>query len=979
MKTSAFRVLRAPLPKVCLPLGIALLLAGCPDNRRGGPTEPLPLPSVTLSSPAANAALTTDSVTVEGTATGSEPITRLAYVLNGQPEQSVAIQSGTSVQFRFTAPLQVGANTLEVHAYTASNRKGSRSVGFTADACIPTLSAATAAPMSELVVRGVPARFAELRGVLRAPGAGGEAVVLPVRRGSEEVVLTVPLHPQSPKDGGDAELVLSDASSACRALPLRIGALPATPGATNAVVGEMNQVINSLATGFGVERAALLGNPAALAPELRPLAIALQRIEGPNNPNSLRAVLEGTAPLLRGAPLDRELLDAVLAQSGLNAALQSFRQQLVALGPPPAAQAAVRSTAVATRAGAAPAAAAAALTPEQLNYWMQVQQLAAGLVLPEQQVHVAYLALAAQMLGQQAYAAMGVAAAAALQHDALLGLKVGLTQLLPSQLVPMTLHVGQTTLNVGASTDWHARLSARGQPWSIFVPAHMAGQFQHMGALGAVLNQLMQSVSLTPEQQAALVGLAAHLQSSLQASLGSLTCAEQVCVVAGQAVVYGPVDVTAEGRSAVVFTQPSALRLAQGQRNRIEALAATPPEQPVRMQVSTLPGWFNGQTANDERAITVQAGPPVPVGFFADSLSAGADHACALDSIGRAYCWGQGFNGQLGNGTLSGSDRPVLIGGHTFRSIRAGFQHTCALNAIGRAFCWGRNDAGQAGHANSPGAGENTVLPRLVDVPTGMTFRSISAGFQHSCALTSSGEAYCWGSNARGQLGDGSTESSFRPVRVEAGGRAFRVISAGSTHTCAATEDGEAFCWGQNANGELGNGSTTPSLVPTRVSGNARFASLSAGGAYTCGLTPDGAAFCWGGNNAGGRLGYPGGVGQPEQTWVPRPVQGEHAFRSISARSSHTCGVATDGKMRCWGEGIQGQLGNGSTTPSSAPVLVAGGEIQFGTFGTGVNHTCGIAVPSKQVFCWGHNASRQLGDGTTVPRRLTPTPVAAAQ
>jgi hypothetical protein len=613
------------LVKLCVLAVLTLAVSGCPPGDKPfDPPKPADPPVVTLTSPATNAALTTDSVTVEGTATGSEPITRVGYVLNGGGEQSVVIQSGTSVNFRFTAPLRAGSNTLEVHAYGASNRKGSRSLSFTADPCIPTLSAVTAAPMSEIVVRGVPARFGELRGTARIAGAAGGAVLMPVRRENGDVALVVPLHPTSPGAGGDVEVVLSDAASTCRALPLRIGALPAAPHATDAVVSGLNQVIGTIATGLGIDRAVLLGDPAALAPELRPLAIALQRLEGPGNPNSLKAVLDGTAPLLRGAPLDRELLNGVLAQSGLAETLQTFRQQLAALGPAPAGAGAATSVSdvagppyIATSGGTS-----ATITAEQLHYWMQVQQLAASLVLPTQHLEVSYLALAAQMFNHlsratstseflQAYLFMNVAAAVALQHDALLGIKTGVAQLLPSQLDPLVLHVDRTTLEIGASTAWRATVSGRGQPWSVFLPAHLGAQFVNMGSLGTVLNQMMARVTLTAEQQAALVGLAGYLQSSLQSSLGSLACSEYVCWVAGEATVYGPADVTAEPHSLVAFSQPDVLRLVDGQRNRITALAATSRDAPVTMQVRTTPGRFNGRSAQGDRAITIAERPLV--------------------------------------------------------------------------------------------------------------------------------------------------------------------------------------------------------------------------------------------------------------------------------------------------------------------------------------------------------------------------------
>src|SRR5439155_1100776 len=159
---------------------------------------------------------------------------------------------------------------------------------------------------------------------------------------------------------------------------------------------------------------------------------------------------------------------------------------------------------------------------------------------------------------------------------------------------------------------------------------------------------------------------------------------------------------------------------------------------------------------------------------------------------------------------------------------------------------------GQLGDGTS---GTDRLTP--VAVSGGLTFAAVSAGqFYHTCGVTTSAAAYCWGQNGSGQLGSGTTTSSLIPVAVS-GGLTFAAVSAGASETCGVTTSGAAYCWGYNGYGELGTGTTTGSLIPVAVSGGLTFAAVSVGGAgstigpHTCGVTPGGAAYCWGYNGYG--------------------------------------------------------------------------------------------------------------------------------
>ncbi len=247
------------------------------------------------------------------------------------------------------------------------------------------------------------------------------------------------------------------------------------------------------------------------------------------------------------------------------------------------------------------------------------------------------------------------------------------------------------------------------------------------------------------------------------------------------------------------------------------------------------------------------------------TVDVGAAHSCALDSQGEALCWGSNSHGQLGTETMTPElSAPALAAGdHRYSSLSLGWNFTCALDG-GRAFCWGENANGQLGD------GSITDRRAPVLVAGGLTFRSISAGATHACGITPRGEAYCWGNNYGGQLGDGTRSSREVPTAVKTSLR-FVAIATGALHTCALTSDGEAFCWGRDNYGQLGDGGgTQDSAEPVRVTGDHSFAAIRAFGSHTCATTPSGDAFCWG-YNLDGQLGDGSRTNRSRPVYVEPP------------------------------------------------------------------------------------------------------------
>jgi alpha-tubulin suppressor-like RCC1 family protein len=354
------------------------------------------------------------------------------------------------------------------------------------------------------------------------------------------------------------------------------------------------------------------------------------------------------------------------------------------------------------------------------------------------------------------------------------------------------------------------------------------------------------------------------------------------------------------------------------------------------------------------------------------SVAAGEAHTCALTTSGAAYCWGRGEYGQLG-ATPSGSCSidgvtyacslvPIAVqGGLTFTQLDLGSTHSCGLTSAGAAYCWGRNNAGQLGDNSTTNLSDDHQSAPVA-VAGGLTFTKISAGALHTCALTATGTPYCWGANGRGALGDGTTTNRPVPTAV-GGGLSFGLITTGGYRfglTCAVTTNGDAYCWGENDVGQLGIGTTEEVHgTPAAVAGGIAFASLDVAATHVCGVSTAGAGYCWGANVLGSL-----GDASTVQRSTPTAVTGGLAFARIvgggfSNVNAHTCGFTTAGKAYCWGDNEVGALGDGSVVNHLEPSAVAG-QSSFNNLAAGARHSCGVASTGI-LYCWGSNRAGQLG------------------
>ena len=358
---------------------------------------------------------------------------------------------------------------------------------------------------------------------------------------------------------------------------------------------------------------------------------------------------------------------------------------------------------------------------------------------------------------------------------------------------------------------------------------------------------------------------------------------------------------------------------------------------------------------------------PTAVPLTAIAIAAGSSHTCAVTDRGGVMCWGDNGTGQLGDGTTATRLTPVDVVGLTSGvvSVTARSGHTCALTVGGGVKCWGGNWSGELG--------DGTIEQRLTRVDVvGLNAEvvAVSAGGDHTCALTTSGGVKCWGSNESGQLGDGTMEQRHTPVDVVGMTSGVKAISAGYYHTCAVTTSGGAKCWGGNFDGALGDGTTTEQrLTPVDVVGlTSGVKSISAGYYHTCALTIHGGIKCWGVNNYG-QL----GDGTMEGRHTPVQVLGlTISATDIAAGASHTCALTTSSEVKCWGDNHNGQLGDATTQQQLTPVQVEGltSSVMAITAGGGWTgfgiveaHTCALTTNGR-VMCWGSNEYGQLGDGS---------------
>jgi len=359
----------------------------------------------------------------------------------------------------------------------------------------------------------------------------------------------------------------------------------------------------------------------------------------------------------------------------------------------------------------------------------------------------------------------------------------------------------------------------------------------------------------------------------------------------------------------------------------------------------------------------------------ASDIFVGQSHAC-MSAGNSGKCWGENSLGQLGEGTSVDRLAPVSLqssvftGGLSITKMALGATHTCALMSNGAVRCWGDNAGGQVGPS---GNSSGNLSP--YEVLSSGTASDIAAGGQYTCAVLTAGGVKCWGDNSHGQLGDNSVTSRTSPTSVldesasgPLGGVSKIATHMGITnttaHTCALMTDSTVRCWGKNANGQLGNGTTTDSNVPVVVSGINTAVEVTVGFIHSCARLADSTVKCWGST-------YYNQIGSygPAINSSPIAVSGVSDAVDLITRRNSNCVKLGAGGYKCWGDNADGVFGDYSATTPTGPSVFAN-LAQFSKVELGLISACGIAA-SGNVRCWGSNASGQLGNGLNA-FRITP-------
>jgi len=392
--------------------------------------------------------------------------------------------------------------------------------------------------------------------------------------------------------------------------------------------------------------------------------------------------------------------------------------------------------------------------------------------------------------------------------------------------------------------------------------------------------------------------------------------------------------------------------------------------------------WGSNYWGQLGRGDTTDSYTPTAISVLTSGVTAittGYGHACALTSAGGVKCWGHNESGQLGDGTTDQHETPVDVSGliSNVIAIAAGTDHTCALLTTGGVACWGSNTNGQIGG----GLTTTQLLPTPVISLTSAA-RAITAGYQHNCALLTTGEVQCWGWNDNGQLGDGTRDTHRTPITANGVPSNVVTVTAGGYHTCVLLGTGEAQCWGQNTYSQAGDDlifedRLSPVTVRGLVGG---VTALATGRHHTCGLLVAGSVVCWG-DNSQGQLGS--GTIQNVITFVgvtPSAIYTTPVLvsslpddiRGLTAGSWHTCAVTVDGGVKCWGANTDGQLGGSQIAQRAIPVEINGLHKGATALVSGAWYNCALMAEGN-VKCWGSNYWGQLGDGTNLDRYFPTT------
>lgn len=422
---------------------------------------------------------------------------------------------------------------------------------------------------------------------------------------------------------------------------------------------------------------------------------------------------------------------------------------------------------------------------------------------------------------------------------------------------------------------------------------------------------------------------------------------------------------------------------------------STPPDFKLIIDINDLAFEITGDTAATTSVKTAgqfYKWKQVATGGYATCAIEFDDHVYCwgLNEDGRlgnrSLPIGYSEGGEIPNYTRSAVDTDGVLAGKTIKQVALSDRSTCVIASDDKVYCWGAGNDGQLGN-NTLTASSTPVAVDMSGALNGKTAKSIAAGYDHFCIIGSDDKVYCWGSNAWGGLGNNSTEDSPVPVAADGGalsGKFVKSVSADLT-TCAIDFDDKAYCWGDymymRGDGYYSPNSLTPIELNISALGGKTVKSIQVGFSVTCLIASDDQAYCIG-NGANGELGN--GTTQISYSFTPISQTGALNGKSIKsmATTETPCALASDNQMYCWGYGSWGMLGNGASSAVLVPTAVkTSGELSgryiksFSTTSNNRWHYC-VVADDDQIYCWGHNSAGQLGNGDST-RKYEPVHAAA--